>query len=55
MIEQSSQNTFFQDNTVFDVVYDITKDLKDYKFQNSNNNFNNLNILEGKIENLFSS
>jgi hypothetical protein len=42
MIEQNSQNTFFQDNnTVFDVVYDITKDLKDYKFQNSNNNFNN--------------
>ena len=43
MIEQASQNSFFQDNnnTVLDVVYDITKDLNDYKFQISNNNFNN--------------
>jgi len=57
MIEQASQNSFFQDNnnTVLDVVYDITKDLNDYKFQISNNNFNNLSLLEGKIENIFSS
>ena len=57
MIEQASQNSFFQDNnnTVLDVVFDITKDLNDYKFLISNNNFNNLSLLEGKIENIFSS
>ena len=54
MIESTSQNNYFQDG-MLEVVYDITKDLNQYKFQVSNNNFNNLSILEGKIENLFSS
>ena len=40
MIESTSQNNYFQDG-MLEVVYDITKDLNQYKFQVSNNNFNN--------------
>lgn len=56
MFEQPSNNSFFQDNNaVLDVVYDITKDQNQYKYQITNNNFNNLNILEGKMDNIYSN
>ena len=56
MFDNTSNNTFFQDNNaVLDVVYDITKDQNQYKYQISNNNFNNLNILESKIDNIYSN
>ena len=52
MIEQYSNNSFFQDNTVLDVVNDMSKDFGNFKNQLSTNQFNNVSQLETKLENV---
>ena len=52
MMENSNTNSFFQDNTVLNVVSDIAKDLNQYKTQVSNSNFNSISMFESKLENI---
>ena len=52
MIEPYSNNTFFQDNAVLDVVNDISKDFGYFKNQLSTNQFNNVSQFETKLENV---
>ena len=52
MIEQYSNNSYFQDNAVLDVVNDISKGFGHFKNQLSSSQFNNVSQFETKIENL---
>ena len=52
MIEYNQNNSFFQDNTVLDVVNDISKDFGYFKNQLSTNQFNNVSQFETKLENV---
>ena len=52
MFEQGSNNSFFQETQVLDVVSDLSKDLVQYKNQISNSNFNNISYFETKLENV---
>lgn len=56
MSDQNKPNHFFQDNNqVIDICYDISRHINDQQQQISNNSFNNFNILESKIENIYNS
>ena len=52
MLDNISTNSYFQDNTVLDVVCDISKDIMNYKNQFSTTNFNNLSLVENKLYNI---
>ena len=52
MNDNNSINSFFQENQVLDLVVDISKDLNSYKTQVLNNSFNNISLVETKLESL---
>ena len=54
--DQNPNSSFFSDNNqVIDVVYDFSKSYNQFQNEMSNNAFSNMNIIENKIENIYSN